>query len=64
MVVLTQRNFFGSGNAESIIRQDHEILDEGLREGDQAEFFRADHPEKIGEDQDRKNISDGLQDRK
>jgi hypothetical protein len=62
--MLTKGDLLGGGDAEPVIGQDHEILDKGLREGDQAEFLRADDPEKIGQDQDRKKVSDGLQDGK
>jgi len=60
-VMLTKGDLLGGGDAESVIGQDHEILDEGLSEGNQAEFLRADDSEKIRQDQDREKIGNGLQ---
>ena len=59
--MLTKGDLFSGGDAEPVIGQDHEILDEGLREGDQAEFLRTDDPEEIRQNQDREKVGDGLQ---
>ncbi len=48
-----QRNFSGSGDAKAVIGKDKEILDKGLRKGNQPEFFRADYPDKIRQDKNR-----------
>lgn len=62
--VLAERNLLGGRDAESVIGKDHEVLHEGLREGDQPEFFGADDPEKIREDQNGQDVGDRLEDRK
>jgi len=60
-VMLAKGDLFGGGDAEPVIGQDHKILDKGLREGNQAEFLRADDPEKIRQNQDREEVGDSLQ---
>ncbi len=60
-IIEAEGDLFGRGDVKSIIGEDHEILHKGLGESDQPEFFRADHPEQIGQDDDGQNIGDDLQ---
>ena len=62
--MLAKRDLLGGRDAESAVGEDHEVLHEGLCEGDQSEFLGADDPEKIGEDQNRQDVGDRLKDRK